>query len=64
MNPLSGESYTSYRTGQWSEFSGVESEPFENIFFAGEHCSVEHQGYMNGALESGRLAAEAIISLL
>lgn len=64
MNPLSGGSYTSYRTGQWSEFSGVESEPFENIYFAGEHCSVEHQGYMNGALESGRLAAEAILNLL
>lgn len=64
MNPLSGGSYTSYRIGQWSEFSGVESEPFENIFFAGEHCSVEHQGYMNGALESGRMAAETIIDLL
>ena len=41
--------------------SGVEAEPFENILFAGEHCSTAFQGYMNGALESGRKAAELVI---
>ena len=33
---------------------------FGRIFFAGEHTSVKWQGYMNGAVESGRRAAEEI----
>ncbi|MBL7859201.1 MAG: FAD-dependent oxidoreductase [Cyclobacteriaceae bacterium] len=60
VNPFSKGSYTAYKKGQWSAFAGVEAEPFENIFFAGEHCSVAHQGFMNGAAETGRGAAEAI----
>lgn len=63
-HPFAGGSYTSYKPGQWSEFSGIEAEPEGNILFAGEHCSIEHQGYMNGALESGRLAAAEIIRRL
>lgn len=59
-HPFSKGSYTSYLPGQWSDFAGVEQEPFENIFFAGEHCSVLHQGFMNGAVESSKLAAEQI----
>ncbi|HCW07332.1 MAG TPA: hypothetical protein DGG95_08210 [Cytophagales bacterium] len=60
-HPFSKGSYTSYLPGQWSEFAGVEQEPFENIFFAGEHCSVLHQGFMNGAVESSKLAAQQIV---
>lgn len=63
-HPFAGGSYTSYKPGQWSEFSGVEAEPEGNILFAGEHCSTEYQGYMNGALESGRIAATEIIRRL
>jgi monoamine oxidase len=63
-NPYSKGSYTCYKAGQWSEFAGVEAEPFENIFFAGEHCSVKHQGFMNGAAETGKRAAEEIIKRL
>jgi monoamine oxidase len=33
---------------------------FGRIFFAGEHTSIQWQGYMNGAIESGRRAAEEI----
>jgi monoamine oxidase len=58
--PFSKGSYTSYKTGQWSEFAGVEAEPFENIFFAGEHCSLHHQGFMNGAVETAKNVVEAI----
>ena len=58
--PFSKGSYTCYKKGQWSEFAGVEAEPFENIFFAGEHCSIAHQGFMNGAAETGRKAADEI----
>jgi monoamine oxidase len=30
------------------------------LFFAGEHTSLAFQGYMNGAIESGRRAAAEI----
>ncbi len=62
--PFTNGSYVSYKPGQWSAFAGVEAEPFENILFAGECCSIEHQGYMNGAAETGRKAAEEIVKRL
>lgn len=36
------------------------ARPFGRLFFAGEHTSLKWQGYMNGAIESGRRAAEEI----
>lgn len=63
-NPLAGGSYTSFRKGQWSRFTGIYGEPFENILFAGEHCSVDFQGYMNGAIETGQMEARRIIKML
>jgi len=36
------------------------ARPFGRIFFAGEHTSFRWQGYMNGAIESGRRAAAEI----
>ena len=38
------------------------ARPFGRLFFAGEHTSIRWQGYMNGAVESGRRAAEEIIA--
>ncbi|MQA28642.1 MAG: FAD-dependent oxidoreductase [Luteitalea sp.] len=38
------------------------SQPCERLFFAGEHTSIRWQGYMNGAVESGRRAAAEIAS--
>jgi monoamine oxidase len=35
--------------------------PIGDVYFAGEHCSVDFQGYMNGAAETGRVAAETIL---
>ncbi|HPH21644.1 MAG TPA: FAD-dependent oxidoreductase [Haliscomenobacter sp.] len=62
--PFNLGSYTAYKPGQWSSFGGIEKEPEGNIFFAGEHCSVVFQGYMNGGAYSGRVAAESIIEKL
>ncbi len=36
------------------------SQPCGPLFFAGEHTSLRWQGYMNGALESGRRAAAEV----
>lgn len=53
--------YSAYKVGQWSTIAGHEKEPVNNLFFAGEHCSEDFQGYMNGGAETGRIAAEAIM---
>lgn len=36
------------------------AQPFGRLFFAGEHTSFKWQGYMNGAVESGRRAAAEV----
>ena len=33
-----------------------------NLFFAGEHCSYDFQGYMNGGAQSGADAAKAVMA--
>jgi len=38
------------------------SRPAGRLFFAGEHTSLRWQGYMNGAVESGRRAALEILA--
>jgi monoamine oxidase len=59
-NPFTLGSYSCYKVGQWTGIGGAEIEPVGNLFFAGEHCSRDYQGYMNGGAESGRMAAEAV----
>jgi monoamine oxidase len=39
------------------------ARPFGRLFFAGEHTSVKWQGYMNGAVESGRRAAAEVAAV-
>ncbi len=60
--PLSLGSYACYEPGQWTGFAGEEGKPVGNLFFAGEHCSKDFQGYMNGGAVTGRQAAEAILA--
>jgi monoamine oxidase len=55
--------YSAWKVGQWQAFAGAEGEVEENVHFAGEHCSVEFQGFMNGAVETGRIAAEEIVKM-
>jgi monoamine oxidase len=59
-HPYSKAGYSSFKKGQWSTLAGWEGVPVGNVFFAGEHVSREFQGYMNGAAETGRVAAESI----
>ena len=57
-------SYSCFYPGQYTSLAGNEMKPVENIFFAGEHCSYNFQGYMNGGAETGRRAAENIVKAL
>jgi monoamine oxidase len=60
-NPFVKASYSSRSVGQFSQFTHKIGLPVRNLFFVGEHCSHDHWGFMNGAAETGRLAAEQII---
>ncbi len=62
--PLSKCSYMSYKTGQYTTMAGAQFQPVGNLYFAGEHCSISSQGFMNGGAETGRFAAELIIKKL
>lgn len=60
-HPLSLGSYACYKPGQWTSIAGEEAQPAGDLYFAGEHCSTDFQGYMNGGALTGRQAAEAIL---
>lgn len=62
--PFTKGSYACYKVGQWTTIAGAEIKPIGNLFFAGEHCSLDFQGFMNGGAETGRRAAHAIAQLL
>ncbi len=53
--------YSYYRVGDWTRIGGYESEKVDRIYFAGEHCSMNFQGYMNGAAHSARVAAKEML---
>jgi monoamine oxidase len=57
-------SYSCYKPGQWTTIAGSEGEPVGNLYFAGEHCSYDFQGYMNGAAQSGLDTAKALMMRL
>ncbi|MCU0657377.1 MAG: FAD-dependent oxidoreductase [Polyangiaceae bacterium] len=62
--PLAKGSYAAYRVGQYTQLCGAEGLPEEGIFFCGEHTSLEAQGYMEGAAESGARAAVEVAEAL
>jgi len=53
--------YAIYRPGQWFTLMPILRRPFENVYFAGEHIA-DWQGFMEGAINTGEEAAEAIAS--
>jgi monoamine oxidase len=55
-------SYASYLPGQWTGLRGAEGEPVGRLYFAGEHCSLEAQGFMEGGCETGERAAREILA--
>lgn len=54
-------SYSFFKVGQYTKFAGIEGKREGNCHFAGEHTSIEFQGYLNGAVESGERVADEII---
>ena len=60
-DPYLRGSYACWRVGQCTHFGGYEGVRQVPIYFAGEHCSVEFQGFMEGAAREGARAAREIV---
>ena len=54
-------SYSYWKPGQYTGFSGYEGVRMGNIHFAGEQCSINFQGFMEGGAQEGQRAANEIL---
>lgn len=54
-------SYACFTPGQWTTIRGAIGEPVGNLHFAGEHCAFDNQGFMEGGVETGEWAAQALL---
>jgi monoamine oxidase len=54
-------SYACWLVGQCTTIAGHEARPQGRVHFAGEHTSLENQGFMEGGAESGFRAAREIL---
>jgi monoamine oxidase len=66
-NPFLLGSYSYWKVGQYTQFAGYEKarqpDPTSGkCHFAGEHCSQDFQGYMEGGASEGARAANEILS--
>jgi monoamine oxidase len=66
-NPFLLGSYSYWKVGQYTGFSGYEKarqpDPATGkCHFAGEHCSINFQGFMEGGAEEGARAANEILA--
>jgi monoamine oxidase len=63
--PWTRGSYSYWKVGQYQAFAGVEREiEGGSCHFAGEHTSIDFQGYLNGAVETGERVASEITGAL
>lgn len=60
-DPYARGSYACWGVGQYTLFAGYEGIRQGPIHFAGEHCSVDWQGFMEGAAAEGVRAAHEVI---
>jgi monoamine oxidase len=59
-NPDLLGSYSCWKVGQYTSVAGLERLRQGNCHFAGEHCSINFQGFMEGGAEEGARAATEI----
>lgn len=63
-NRWSRGSYGYWKVGQYTRFVGVEGLREGNAHFCGEHTSLDFQGYLNGAVDTGESVARDIFHAL
>jgi monoamine oxidase len=59
--PWTKGSYSYWKVGQYTKFAGMEGRRQGTCHFAGEHTSIDFQGYLNGAVETGERAVAEIL---
>ncbi|MCS6912718.1 MAG: FAD-dependent oxidoreductase [Myxococcota bacterium] len=64
LDPHFGLSYSYYRVGQYQDLAGYERVRQGNVFFAGEHTSLDFQGYMEGAASEGVRVGQEVLAAL
>ena len=60
-HPWTLGSYACFRPGDWAGLRGAMGESVGGLHFAGEHCALDTQGFMEGGCESGETAANAVL---
>ena len=63
-HPWTRGSYAAYLVGQWTTIAGAEAEAVGPLRFAGEHCSLVAQGFMEGGCETGEAVAAGLLEEL
>lgn len=63
-HPWALGSYACLRPGDWTGLRGAMGESVGGLHFAGEHCALDTQGFMEGGCESGETAARAVLAQL
>ena len=61
-DPFARGSYSGWLAGQYAAFCGYERVRQGSVHFAGEHCSVPYQGFMEGAAREGIRAAREVLA--
>jgi len=59
-DPITDGAYAIYKPGQWFGIRPILQRPHGKVLFAGEHIA-DWQGFMEGAIETGEAAADALI---
>jgi len=63
-SPLFNASYSYWKVGQYTQFSGYEGAPQGGVYFCGEHTSQDFQGFMEGGALTGTQTALALAQVL
>jgi monoamine oxidase len=63
-NQWSRGAYSAHPVGSYTSWYGYAGTRQGNCHFAGEHASVQHSGFLNGAVETGQKCAKAILLAL
>lgn len=56
--------YSFYKVGQYANYGPLAAAPQGRVHFAGEHTSINNQGFLDGAVETGARAARQIVAQL
>jgi monoamine oxidase len=61
-NPYAWGAYSYWPNGYPHRYAGYEAVRQGNVHFAGEHCSIDYQGYMEGGAAEGQRAANEVLA--